>query len=282
MNIEKILNILQIIKNYQEIISTYRLEKCQKIYNNNINDNNPKHKEIIIYKSKLISKVELSLELIYDIIFSEKKVFEKNIFINLIFELIKLGYRFKEYKLLKNIGIPFYVEENIFYSNFLGIDKNQYINNIINNNNFDKNNMIYPYEGNLFLPINTKIIIINNKKYKNKFFDELNKDDYNIKSNYIGEILYLIRPAIYISLLMIFKNNKIIPLIINIIIDIVIFLTRMDINKNNYKKYKINFLIQKIYFLEIKQRTKNFFIYLLREPIYTNITIPLIKNILPI
>ncbi len=238
---------------------------------------------MIIYKYKLVSNVELSLELIYKIFFNGKNVknFDNKIIINIIFELIKCSYKIKELKLLKNIGIPFYVDENIFYTNFLGIDKNKYINNIINNTNDEINNIILPYQGNLFLPIKSQI---KNKKYKNKFIDELISNNNNINyiisnKNYIGEILYLIRPVIYISLLLIFKDNKIIPLIVNIVIDVVIFLSRMDINKDNYKKYKINFLTQKIHFLEMKFRNKNFFIYIFREPIFSNITIPLLQKI---
>ena len=281
MNIQKILNGLHIIKNYQEIVDIYRLEKCIKFNNNYIK--NSKYKSMIIYKSKLVSNVELSLELIYKIFFNGKNVknFDNKIIINIIFELIKCSYKIKELKLLKNIGIPFYVDENIFYTNFLGIDKNKYINNIINNTNDEINNIILPYQGNLFLPIKSQI---KNKKYKNKFIDELISNNNNINyiisnKNYIGEILYLIRPVIYISLLLIFKDNKIIPLIVNIVIDVVIFLSRMDINKDNYKKYKINFLTQKIHFLEMKFRNKNFFIYIFREPIFSNTTIPLLQKI---
>ena len=288
MNFQKILNVLQLIKNYQEIVDTYRLEKYYKSNNKNNNNENI-NKKIIIFRSKIIHRMELSIELLYKIFYKEEKnkALGKNIFFNLIFELIKCGFKIKELKSLNEIGIPFYIEENIFYNDFLGIDKNKYINSIINSENADNiNNAIIPVQGNLFLPIKEKI---NNTKYKNKFIDELlleNRDENNLvninKKNkyYVGEILYLIRPVIYITLLIIFKDNKIIPLIINIIMDIVIYFSRMEINKENYKNFKFNFLTQKIYFLEMKFRNKNYFVYLFREPIFSYIIMPLTQKIL--
>ena len=310
MSIQKILNIYQIIKNYQDIVDIYKLDKFIKENSNKINNEsneiievnsennnqnikkenkivlrNNKMKKMIIYKSKIISKLELSMELLYNIFFREKgKKRNKYIFFNIIFELIKCGARIKELYSLRSIGIPFYVNEDIFYNDFLGIDKNKYIDNIINNN--DINNIIVPVQGNLFLPIKDKI---NNNKYKNKFIDSIiNQEEENNKSNnnlyinkihLVGEILYLLRPAIYLTLLAMFRNNKIIPLIINIVLDIVIYFSRIEINKNNFKNYAFNFLIQKIHFLEMQFRNKNFFIYLFREPIFSFIILPLIKKI---
>ena len=295
MNIQKILNVFQLIKNYQEIVEIYRLEKYYKTYykniNNNINEENIKvntnaNKKMIIYKSKVVHKIELSIELLYNIFCKKEKNkgLEKNIFFNMIFELIKCGLKIKEFNSLKEIGIPFYLDENIFYKDFLGINKNDYINSIINSENSNNsNNIILPIEGNLFLPIKNKV---NNTKYKNKFIAELieeNKNNNNmIKINnkyYIGEILYLLRPVIYITLLIMFKENKIIPLIINIIIDIVIYFSRIEINKENYKQFRFNFLIQKVHFLEMQFRNKNFFIYIFREPIFSYLILPLTKNV---
>ena len=233
----------------------------------------------------MIHKFELSIELLYNIFYKngKNKGLDKNIFFNLIFEIIKSGFKIKELNSLNEIGIPFYIEENIFYNEFLGIEKNKYINSLSNSDN-----IILPFQGNLFLPIKEKI---NNIKYKNKFIDELileNKDEKSVsKINryYIGEILYLIRPIIYISLLIIFNDNKIIPFIINIVMDIVIYFSRIEINKENYKNFGINFLTQKIHFLEMHFRNKNYFVYLFREPLFSYIIMPLtqkIFNFLPI
>ena len=307
MSFQKILNVLQLIKNYQEIIDIYRLEKYYKTKYKYININNqkgliennnniillqPNNQKMIIYKSKIVHKIELSIELLYNIFFkSEKnKDLGKNIFFNFIFELIKCGLKIKEMNSLNKIGVPFYIEENLFYNEFLGISKDKCIDNIINSDiNNDINNTILPVQGNLFLPIKEKI---NNNKYKNLFSNnlilEIKKENKLIKINKkycIGEIIYLLRPVIYITLLIIFKDNKIIPLIINIILDIIIYFSRLEINKDNYKKFKLNFLLQKINYLEMKFRNKHFFAYIFREPIFSYIIIPLtekIFNILPI
>ena len=306
MNFQKILNVLQLIKNYQEIVDSYRLEKYYKSNHNYINNDINKIeniensnniisrrqiKKMIIYKSKIVHKIELSIELLYNIFFknnnNNKKGLDKNIFFNFVFELIKCGLKIKEMNSLNKIGIPFYVDEKIFYNDFLGIDKNKYIDNIINSNNDNNinniNNIIFPIQGNLFLPIKEKI---NNNKYKNKFINDLISDNNEFtiitKNNkyYIGEIIYLLRPVIYITLLIVFKDNKIIALIINIILDIVIYFSRMEINKENYKNFKLNFLTQKIHNLEMQFRNKSFFVYIFREPIFSCFIMPLTEKIL--
>jgi len=301
MNFQKILNVLQLIKNYQEIVDSYRLEQYYKSNHNYINNDINKIENIensnniisrrqinkmIIYKSKIVHKIELSIELLYNIFFknNKKKGLDKNIFFNFVFELIKCGLKIKEMNSLNKIGIPFYVDEKIFYNDFLGIDKNKYIDNIINSNDDNNiNNIILPIQGNLFLPIKEKI---NNNKYKNKFINDLISDNNEFaiitKNNkyYIGEIIYLLRPVIYITLLIVFKDNKIIALIINIILDIVIYFSRMEINKENYKNFKLNFLTQKIHNLEMQFRNKSFFVYIFREPIFSNFIMPLTEKIL--
>ena len=301
MNFQKILNVLQLIKNYQEIVDSYRLEQYYKSNHNYINNDINKIENIensnniisrrqinkmIIYKSKIVHKIELSIELLYNIFFknNNKKGLDKNIFFNFVFELIKCGLKIKEMNSLNKIGIPFYVDEKIFYNDFLGIDKNKYIDNIINSNEENNiNNIILPIQGNLFLPIKEKI---NNNKYKNKFINDLISDNNEFaiitKNNkyYIGEIIYLLRPVIYITLLIVFKDNKIIALIINIILDIVIYFSRMEINKENYKNFKLNFLTQKIHNLEMQFRNKSFFVYIFREPIFSNFIMPLTEKIL--
>ena len=296
MNVKTILNIFQIIKNFQEIDEIYKFDKYIKTntnrlineQNNFLNNNDLQlnsYKKMIVYKSKIISKIELSIELLYNLFFRQKG--EKrniNIFFNLIFEFVKAGAKIKELNSLKKISIPFYVEEDIFYNEFLGIDKSKYIENIINNNN-SINNAILPINGNLFLPIKEKI---NNNSYKNKFINDINTDNENKiifdiryinKIYFVGEILYLIRPIIYLTLLSLFKDNKIIPLIINIVIDIVIYFSRIEINKDNFRNYGFNFLTQKIHYLEMRFRNNNYFVYLFREPIFSFIVLPLIQKV---
>ena len=307
MSVQKILNIFQLIKNYQEVIEIYKLEQFIKkqrkklinqsnsLCNSEIkNDNNNNSiikinslNKMIIYRSKIVSKMELSIELLYNIFFKKKgKKGNINIFYNIILELIKAGFKIKEFHSLSKIGIPFYVDEDIFYNEFLGIDKSKYVDSIINNNSNELDSVIFPIQGNLFLPVHEKI---NNNSYKNNFINDiisqdnqnqnmLNNINYINKVYYVGEILYLLRPIVYLTLLSIFRNNKIIPLIINIIIDIVIYFSRMKISQNNFRNFGLTFLSQKIHYLEMKFRNKHFFVYLFREPIFSYIIIPLITK----
>ena len=311
MNINKILSVNSIIKYYQEINTIYKLDKHLKLkfssndlkqslnntndINNKLNINNTNlTSKMIIYKSKIISNIQFTLEEIYNLFFSPKffrnNKNKYNLFFNIVFELLKSGVKIKEFYSLCKINIPFHVNEKIFYEDYLGIDKEKYMQQILNNPNIENNNnIILPFQGNLFIPINNEIP---NITYKNKFMKNLLNENNKLifknekyKIHFLGELLYLIRPVIYLTLLAMFKDNETIPLLINILIDIVIYLSRLEINtqKNkDDKKVRLNFLLQKVHYLEMKMRNKNYFMYLFREPIYSSFFRPLINNVLKI
>ncbi len=197
------------------------------------------------------------------------------------------------------MNIPFYTDEDNFFFFFLGIDKEKYISNLLNNEekNLNSKNFILPYKGNLYIPLNNNERNNNNNlidsSYKNKFLTEILNDEENqsliidgkdkikiSKIHFIGEVLYLLRPAIYLSLIAVFNNNKIIPLIINICLDILIYLARMEINSNNFMEYGMSFLVQKLHYYEMKFRNKNFLVYIFREPIFSGFIKPLLIKIL--
>lgn len=296
------------INNNKEISEIEHEPEIDIINKNNI------MKKFIVYKSNIITKIELSIEILYNfyIQINNKKtnynqkfknmkqnknsIIKDKLFFNLIFELIKSGVKIKEFYSLYKINIPFYTEEENFYTYYLGINKEKYISNIIHNENI--NNYILPYRGNLFIPINNNDLNSNtnliNSSYRNKFLSELLEEEENqrildnkkklkiSRLHFLGEILYLLRPAIYLSLLSIFRENTIIPLIINIVIDILIYLSRMEITQENFKEYGINFLVQKLNFYEMRLRNKKFFLYFLREPIFSSFIKPLVVKIFDI
>ena len=95
MSLKSFINVFQIIQNYHEIMRLYQLDKyiktnsnkvnikeqndsindIEKNENQNIENNNLQlntYKKIIAYKSQMISKIEISMELIYNLFFREK------------------------------------------------------------------------------------------------------------------------------------------------------------------------------------------------------------------
>ena len=104
---------------------------------------------------------------------------------------------------------------------------------------------------------------------KIEFNNNLNNQEFLIR---MKEILYLIRPVIYMASLIYFKEKKIIPLIISMIIDY-LYLDGKANMRGNFSK-------QKIYHLEYAYRIRRLFIYFLRDPILSYVTIPFIKKIL--
>ena len=71
---------------------------------------------------------------------------------------------------------------------------------------------------------------------------------------------------------MYFKENKIPPLLISLIIDY-LYLDRNVGNKGNFSK-------QKIYHYEYAFRIRKLIFYLVREPIISYVTVPLMRKIL--
>jgi len=85
------------------------------------------------------------------------------------------------------------------------------------------------------------------------------------------EILNLVRPLIYLGMLMVFKQKSYLPLIVSLIVDIIIL--------KFYRKEE-KFVQQKIFSFEYNRRYFGLFFYIMREPIFSNFTKPLVKGFL--
>jgi hypothetical protein len=89
--------------------------------------------------------------------------------------------------------------------------------------------------------------------------------------NKIKELLYLARPIIYMIALNCCKEKSFIPLIISSVMDY-LYLDPKLANRGNFSK-------QKVYFAEMSYRYRRLWLYLLREPIVSTVTIPFIRKI---
>ena len=85
-----------------------------------------------IYYSELIEKIELSLEMIFDIIYSDKnlKIFEKKKIVLILLEIIRFFFKFKELKSLSKNGIKFYVEKNIYLEEVIETTDMEYLSRL--------------------------------------------------------------------------------------------------------------------------------------------------------
>ncbi len=72
--------------------------------------------KFLIYYSEFIEKIELSVEMMYEIIYSQKnvKIFEKKKYVLILLEIIRFLFKFKELKSLSKNGFNFYIEKNIY------------------------------------------------------------------------------------------------------------------------------------------------------------------------
>lgn len=94
----------------------------------------------------------------------------------------------------------------------------------------------------------------------------------NFEKSFYVEFLYVLRPVVYFSLMIKLGKNSFIPLLVNVVMDLVV----LKINKRTNEK----FMQQKIYSSEYSYRYGRLAIYLLREPIFSMITKPAIEKIL--
>ncbi len=90
------------------------------------------------------------------------------------------------------------------------------------------------------------------------------------KLKFYVEILYILRPFIYFSLIYFMGKKSFIPLLINLAIESFI----LKFNERKDEK----FMQQKIYFYEYKYRFSRLTIYLLREPIFSLVTKPFLEK----
>jgi len=92
------------------------------------------------------------------------------------------------------------------------------------------------------------------------------------KIKFYVELLYILRPFIYFSLIYFFGKKSFIPLLINMAIES--FILKFSERKDE------KFMQQKIYFYEYKYRFSRLTIYLLREPIFSYVTKPFLEKFL--
>ena len=126
----------------------------------------------------------------------------------------------------------------------------------------DANSTIDSINVNLNVNADNSTVIVQQKSIYNRLLEFL--------SNY-KELLYLFRPVIYMASLICFKKNKFVPLLINLTIDFVV------LRNNNFTG---KFSKQKIFHSENLYRVRQMVFYLLREPIFSSITLPFVKKLL--
>lgn len=141
---------------------------------------------------------------------------------------------------------------------------------------------IKPNKSNVFIPIfNACMIDIppQVEKYSSKEYSLSNNSNEKQLSSYvfawnhyIPEVLYLIRPGVYVILLFSFKDTPYVSLVASALIDGAILLTQ------RYNTLS-SFSTKRIYSHEREYRLMRLYFYLMREPIYSKITLKVITKI---
>lgn len=247
------------------------VKKCY-LYNKKTISSN---KGLMIYNSELINNMQVSIEMFYNFFISNNIISPndntKN-FMLIILELIKSGFKFKEFFNFNNIGYPFYINKSVFYEKILEVSEEEYFN-YLNNNEIDKNLSIYPKKGNIFIPVNSNVNIPIPSKLKHSNLLLINKTKTKLKLEQIGEIIYLIKPIVYMTLYSAFRDNPMISLAVNAIMDLIIFVFKIN-------KKAFSFSVKKAYHYEFIFRKIRLMNYFIREPIYEKYTKPFLLGVL--
>lgn len=90
--------------------------------------------KFLIYSSDIIEKIQLSVEMMFELIYGAKNkdvdLFEKKKFILLILEMVREGFKFRELKGLSELGYDFYMEKNIYLQHVLETSEEDYENRL--------------------------------------------------------------------------------------------------------------------------------------------------------
>lgn len=246
------------------------VKKCYCYNKKNISSN----KGLMIYNSEFVQNMQVSVEMFYKFFISNKIICKNNnktLFMLLILELIKSGFKFKEFFNFNNIGYPFYINKSVFYDKILEVSEEDYFN-YLSNNEIDKNLSIYPKKGTIFIPVNSNVNIPIPSKINHSNFLLITKNTTNLKLEQIGEIFYIIKPIVYMTLYAAYRDNPMISLVVNAMMDFIIFIFKMN-------KKAFSFSVKKAYHYEFVFRKIRLMNYFIREPIYEKYTKPIILQI---
>lgn len=89
--------------------------------------------KFILYSSDIIEKIQLSVEMIIEMIYGRKDVdlFTKKKYFLLLLEIIREGFKFRELKNLNELGFDFYIEKNVYLQSVLETTEEEYENNLL-------------------------------------------------------------------------------------------------------------------------------------------------------
>ena len=87
-----------------------------------------KNKNYITYNSEVVEKIELTVEIIFSILFAGKEndEFDKKKLLILFLELVRASCKLKELFNLSKIGYNFYIEKKLFLEQVVEIPEDEY------------------------------------------------------------------------------------------------------------------------------------------------------------
>ncbi len=106
------------------------IKDFKNVMNNSKVLNNTKYSKFLQYNSDLVGKIELSAEMLFEILDNNNQnyelIFERKKNLILILELIRLCFKFNELKSLSETGFNFYCSKKIYFDQVLNMSDEEY------------------------------------------------------------------------------------------------------------------------------------------------------------
>ncbi len=88
--------------------------------------------KFILYSSDIVEKIQLSVEMIIEMVYGRREVdlFTRKKYLLLVLEMVREGFKFRELKNLHELGFDFYMEKNVYLHSVLETNEDDYENRL--------------------------------------------------------------------------------------------------------------------------------------------------------
>lgn len=224
----------------------------------------------MVYNSDNVKNIQITIDVLYDIFNTNQKRHYKYL---VLLETIRLFFRTYEMKNMISYGFPIYISKDSFFNHVVYMDENDYMQNLSLASKSNMHLSVKPKKSFVYIPVpkDSKIEMFEGFS-ENSFDCQEEKGRYSFSFKNLGEIFFLLKPVIYITLYVKFKDKPVISFIISVLFDLISFCFNL-LSKNTV------FSIKSIFNYEMSFRKGKLFLYVLREPFYTKVTEKLLKKI---
>lgn len=275
MKIHLLIYSLNIMKDLKYLLRSYQQAKDSNIQ--------------MSYLSDSLGKLQLSVEMIYDVLYSSElkksEIFKKKKLLLFALQLVVSFFKLKELKQLKSLDFGFYVEKPIFNGFILSQTDDEIFEKL--GSQFEDNELDIRNNKSLKL---FKLIGKEKVTIPERVLELVRRNPHGVgrrdtRETLVGfllgcvrnldgivEVLYLLKPVVYMFLLLLLEQKSMKPIVFMLLVDLLVIVL--------YRRKEGRFSNQMVYNLERKYRLNSLYVYFMRQPIFALVTKPFIIRML--